>query len=85
MKYELHINDTFETRGDAKGFIARIKPYDNYQIITICAYTGWYYTFAIPLGEFDRYDDMPNIFKHIGVYNFSKSDEIEKIELLSFK
>ena len=67
MKYELHINDTFETRGDAKGFIARIKPYDNYQIITICAYTVWYYTFAIPLGEFDGYDDMPNIFKHIWV------------------
>ena len=72
MKYELHVNDTFETIRGNKGFIARIRPYNNYQIITICAYTGWYYTFAIPLGEFDGYDDMSNIFKHIGTYNFSK-------------
>jgi hypothetical protein len=83
MKCEFHVNDTFETIGGNKGFIAHIRPYNNYQIITICTYTGWYYTFAIPLGEFDGYNDMSNIFKHIGEYNFSKSDEIEEIKPLS--
>ncbi len=84
MKYEFHVNDTFETIGGAKGFIARIKHYNNYQIITICSYDGWYYTFAIPLGEFDGYDDMANIFKRIGKYDFTKNDEDGKIEPLSF-
>lgn len=83
MKYVLHVNDAFETKGGAKGFIARIKSYNNYKIITICAYAGWYYTFAIPLGEFDGYYDMSNIFKYIGKYDFSKSDEIEEIKPLS--
>ena len=83
MKYELHVNDTFETRGGNKGFIAKIRPYNNYQIITICTYAGWHYTFAIPLGEFNGYDDMANIFKHIGEYNFSKNNELEEIKPLS--
>ena len=83
MKCVLHVNDTFETKGGVKGFIARIKPYNNYQIITICTYAGWHYTFAIPLGEFNGYDDMANIFKHIGEYNFSKNNELEEIKPLS--
>ena len=44
---------------------------------------GWFYTFAIPLGEFDGYDDMANIFKHISEYNFSKNNELEEIKPLS--
>lgn len=83
MKYEFHINDTFETKEGDKGFIVRIQPCNNYQIITIYTYAGWYYTFAISLGEIDGYNDMPNMFKYIGEYNFSKSNEVKGIKPLS--
>lgn len=82
MKYEFQVNDAIETKSGTKGFILRIKYQDSCQIITICTYSGWYYTFAVPLGEFNGYDDIGNIFKRIGKYNFTENDKDDKIRPL---